>query len=65
MEYIHVIVQRAFGTFPSRFRRTSSMSSIYNSNIVPVHMHVDYGDVAIRYAIENDLCISSSVLYKG
>ena len=26
------------------------------------YMHVDYSDVAIRHAIENDLCINSSVL---
>ena len=24
-------------------------------------MHVDYSDVAIRHAVENDLCINSSV----
>ena len=33
-----------------------------SSNIVPVYMNVDYSNVAIRYAIENDLCINSIAL---
>ena len=35
-----------------------------SSNIVLVYMHFGYSNVAIRHAIENDLCIYSSVLYR-
>ena len=59
MEYVHVIVQRAFGTFPSRFRWTSLMSSIQLQYSACTCMHVDYSDEAIRHAVENDLCINS------
>ena len=41
------------------------LNEFYTAPIQCLCMHVDYSDKAIRDAIENDLCINSSVLYIG